>query len=416
MEKLHIIGGNKLEGEVKTSGAKNGVLPAMAVALLTPGIFTIENVPLLNDIKMMAHLLRIIGARVDYSSDLLQIDSNNCSYFEAPYELVSKMRASIYVLSPLLVRFGKAKVSLPGGCAIGARPIDLHLKALQKMGVEIKIEHGYINACCPKLRGADIFFDKSSVGATITVLMAAVRAEGVTNIVNAAIEPEVTYAIDLLLDMGANIEGKGTTNLKVIGVDKLKPVKTSVLPDRIEAGTFLIAGAVTCGNVMVKQCVPEHLKSLTEKLQDIGCDVLQGDDYIKVNLDKRPKSTDITTKPYPGFPTDLQAQFLALMAIADGTSLIEDTIFPERFHHVPELNRLHADIVLDDNRAIVKGVDKLSSAPIMATDLRASAALVIAGLAAEGVTVVSRIYHLDRGYDIMEKKLQQLGAEIHRSV
>lgn len=416
MEKLHISGGKKLQGEVSAAGAKNGALPAMAAALLTPGIFTLDNVPLLNDIKMMAHLLRIIGARVDYSGNSLQIDSSRCSFFEAPYELVSKMRASIYVLSPLLVRFGQAKVSLPGGCAIGARPIDLHLKALQKMGVQLNIEHGYINASCSKLQGADIFFDKSSVGATITVLMAAVKADGVTNVVNAAIEPEVTYFIDMLTEMGAQIEGKGTTSLKVTGVSELRPVTTNVISDRIEAGTFLIAGAITGGEVTVRDCVPAHLNSLTGKLTDIGCDISIGRDYIKVRPDKRPVSTDIITKPYPGFPTDLQAQFLALMTIADGTSVIEDTIFPERFHHVPELNRLHANIVLDDNKAVVKGVEALSSAQIMATDLRASAALVLAGLAAEGETVVSRIYHLDRGYDKMEKKLQQLGAEIRRSV
>ncbi len=415
MDKLLISGGNSLKGEISIAGAKNAVLPAMAVALLTEGDSEIRNVPLLNDIKMMSHLLRIIGTKVDYRDNTLYLDTKHCSFCEAPYELVSKMRASIYVLSPLLARFGRAHVSLPGGCAIGARPIDLHLKSLQKMGVEIKIENGYINAQVDKLKGADIFFDKSSVGATITVLMAAVTAEGITNIINAAIEPEVIYIIELLQAMGANITGKSTTELVVKGVKKLKPVDTEVIADRIEAGTFMIAAAITRGDVKVINCIPHHLFSLMEKLQEAGCQLEYGPDWIHIIAAKKIRSVNITTKPYPGFPTDLQAQFLALMTVAEGTSIIEENIFPERFHHVPELNRLDASIELDDHRAIIKGVKELSSAPVMATDLRASAALVLAGLTAKGTTTLSRVYHLDRGYEKMENKLQKLGADIVRS-
>lgn len=411
-----ITGGKRLKGEVVTAGAKNAVLPAMAVSLLSTGKFILSNVPALNDIKMMSHLLRVLGARVDYDYEgrTLTIDTQYCSFFEAPYELVSKMRASIYVLSPLLVRFGRAKVSLPGGCAIGARPIDLHLKALTKMGVDIDIRNGYIHAKTDRLQGTEIFFDKSSVGATITVLMAAVMAEGETSIINASQEPEVTYTIELLQSMGAGISGKGSTELYVKGVKELSDVKSQIIADRIEAGSFLIAGAITKGDVTVKKCLPHHLYSLTGKLEEAGCLIEKGDDWVRVIAAGRLKSVNITTKPYPGFPTDLQAQFLALMTIAEGTSMIEETIFPERFHHVPELNRLDADIVLDNNKAIIKGVKRLSSAEIMATDLRASAALIIAGLAAEGETTVSRIYHLDRGYEKMESKLKDLGAEIRR--
>jgi UDP-N-acetylglucosamine 1-carboxyvinyltransferase len=416
MEKLTIHGGKPLSGKVQASGAKNAVLPLMAVSILTGGEYCFNNVPFLNDIKMMAHLLRIIGAKVDYENQTLRINSAACSYYEAPYELVSKMRASIYVLSPLLVRFGKARVSLPGGCAIGARPIDLHLKALEKMGVSIRIEHGYINASVKQLYGADIFFDKSSVGATVTVLMAAVKAKGETRITNAALEPEVISVIEYLQAMGADIKGKGTSELLVKGVSSLNPSDTTVIPDRIEAGTFLVAGAITGGDVTVSKCIPQHLAGLTGKLIEAGCVIEKGEGWIRVKAAKKLSSVNITTKPYPGFPTDLQAQFMSLMTLAQGTSVIEETIFAERFHHVPELRRLHADVTLENDRAIVKGVDLLSGAEVMATDLRASAALVLAGLAAQGETTISRIYHLDRGYERMEKKLAALGAVIRREV
>ena len=416
MEKLIVEGGRKLRGEVSVSGAKNAVLPLMAASLLTSGISKINNAPALNDIKMMAHLMRIIGSRVDFEGSVLTIDNRYCSYFEAPYELVSKMRASIYVLSPLLAKFGQARVSLPGGCAIGARPIDLHLKALEKMGAEINIEHGYINAQSKRLQGCDIFFDKASVGATVTVLLAAVTAEGVTRIINAALEPEIGAVVEFLQAMGAKIDGKESTNLIIEGVDKLNSCETTVIPDRIEAGTFLIAGAITRSDIKVINSAPEHLGALLEKLEAAGCQIEKGENWIRLIMEKRPLPVNIITKPYPGFPTDLQAQFTTLMALSEGTSIVEETIFAERFHHIPELNRLDADIILEGDKAIIKGVGQLSGAEVMATDLRASAALVLAGLAAQGETTISRIYHLDRGYEKMENKLNKLGASIKRII
>jgi UDP-N-acetylglucosamine 1-carboxyvinyltransferase len=430
MEKLIIDGGKRLCGEIAVRGAKNAVLPLMAASLLSDGVCKITNVPALNDIKMMAHLMRIIGSRIDFENSTLTIDNRYCSFFEAPYELVSKMRASIYVLSPLLARFGKARVSLPGGCAIGARPIDLHLKALEKMGAVLNIEHGYINARLKKnqtsrikdkerrntarFQGADIFFDKASVGATVTVLLAAVTAEGETRIINAALEPEIGAVVEFLQKMGAKISGSGTSELVVQGVEKLSPVAEAVIPDRIEAGTFLIAAALTRGDVKLTNVIPEHLAALIEKLEEAGCFIEKGKDWLRLTIDKKPQAVSITTKPYPGFPTDLQAQFTSLMALSEGISIVEETIFSERFHHIPELNRLDADIVLEGDKAIIKGVKQLSGAEVMATDLRASAALVLAGLAAQGVTTISRIYHLDRGYEKMEKKLNKLGASIKR--
>jgi len=414
MEKLIIDGGKRLSGEVGISGAKNAVLPLMAASLLAEGTSVLHNVPVLNDIKMMAHLMRIIGSRIEFENNSLRIDNDHCSYYEAPYELVSKMRASIYVLSPLLNRFGTARVSLPGGCAIGARPIDLHLKALEKMGAEIITEHGYINARTGQLKGTEIFFDKASVGATVTVLLAAVKAEGKTEIINAALEPEIGALIDFLQGMGASITGKGTSRLTIEGVKELYPYESQVIPDRIEAGTFLIAAAITQGKIKLVNAHPEHLEALLEKLEAAGCHIEKGENWIEISMDRRPSAVDIITKPYPGFPTDLQAQFTSLMALSGGTSIIEETIFSERFHHIPELNRLDANINLEGDKAIIRGVPQLSGAEVMATDLRASAALVLAGLAAEGETTISRIYHLDRGYERMENKLNQLGASIRR--
>jgi UDP-N-acetylglucosamine 1-carboxyvinyltransferase len=414
MDKFIVEHNRELSGKIYVSGAKNAILPVMAACLLAPGKSVLKNVPTLIDLKTMAHLLRVIGARVDYENGFMNIDSKDVCYPEAPYELVSKMRASIYVLGPLLARLGKAKVSFPGGCAIGTRPVDLHLKAMEALGAEIEIEHGYINAKADKLVGADIHFEKSSVGATINALMAAVLAEGKTRMFNAAMEPEVDSTIDLLLKMGAKIEGKGSTSLFIEGVEELFPVQMDMIPDRIEAGTFLIAGALSTKPITVCGCNPEHLTVLLDKLREAGCDLkIKGTD-ITVNPPARIKATNILTLPHPGFPTDLQAQFTVLMCLADGVSYVEDTVFPDRFMHVAELNRLQADIQMQHNVARIKGVESLSGAEVMATDLRASAALVLAGMIAQGNTTISRIYHIDRGYDRIEEKLNSIGAKIRR--
>ena len=414
MDKFIINGGKKLSGKVEISGAKNAILPIMTATLLAKGKSVLHNVPHLNDIKMMAHVLRVIGARVDYYDGILEIDATHASYFEAPYELVSKMRASIYVLAPLLARFGQSKVSFPGGCAIGTRPVDLHLMAMEKLGAAIDIEHGYIIAKAEKLKGSEIHFPKTSVGATANTLMAAVLAKGETNIFGAASEPDISSLIDFLNKMGARIQGKGTKHLKIIGVKKLEPAEMTMMPDRIEAGTFLIAGAITKSDITISKCEPSHLDALMEKLRAAGADFEIHNNEIKIISPKQIKSVDMTTEPYPGYPTDLQAQFMALMTLAHGESVITETIFPDRFMHVAELNRLDADIRVNKNVATVKGVKSLSGAQVMATDLRASATLVLAGLAAQGQTEVSRIYHIDRGYDKIEEKLRKLGADIKR--
>ncbi len=414
MDRFIIRGGNPLAGVIHVSGAKNAILPVMAASLLAPGKSVLSNVPNLIDLKTMAHLLRVIGARVDLADGKMQIDSTDVCYCEAPYELVSKMRASIYVMGPLLARLGEARVSFPGGCAIGTRPVDLHLKAIEKLGAEVSIEHGYIHAKAKKLKGAVIEFEKSSVGATINTLMACVTAEGQTELLNAAMEPEVDSTIDFLAQMGAKISGRGTTRLTVRGVDELFPVGMQMISDRIEAGTFLIAGALSSEPLTVANCQPHHLDELIQKLRAAGCGIAVQEDSITVEPVRVIKPVDITTLPYPGFPTDLQAQFMVLMALAHGQSVITDTIFPDRFMHVAELNRLQAAISLDLNVATVKGVSQLSGAEVMATDLRASAALVLAGLKAQGETIVNRIYHIDRGYDKIEEKLNSVGAQIVR--
>jgi len=414
MDKFIINGGKKLSGKVEISGAKNAILPIMTATLLAKGKSVLHNVPNLNDIKMMAHVLRVIGARVDYHDGILEIDATHASYFEAPYELVSKMRASIYVLGPLLARFGQSKVSFPGGCAIGTRPVDLHLMAMEKLGAAIDIEHGYILAEAGKLKGSDIHFPKVSVGATANALMAAVLAKGETNIYGAASEPDISSLIDFLNKMGARIQGKGTKHLQIFGVKKLEPAEMIMMPDRIEAGTFLIAAAITKSDITISKCEPSHLDALLEKLRAAGADFEIHNNEIKIISPKHIKSVDMTTEPYPGYPTDLQAQFMALMTLAHGKSVITETIFPDRFMHVAELNRLDADIRVDKNVATIKGVKSLSGAQVMATDLRASATLVLAGLAAKGQTEVSRIYHIDRGYDKIEEKLRKLGADIKR--
>jgi len=414
MQNFIINGQKKLNGEVEISGAKNAILPIMASCLLASGRSTLKNVPHLNDIKMMAHLLRIIGARIDHTSSTMQIDATNCSFYEAPYELVSKMRASIYVLGPLLARFGKVKVSFPGGCAIGTRPVDLHIYAMKQLGAKIDFEHGYIIASAKKLIGNSIKFAKSSVGATANALMASVLAEGVTNIYNAALEPEIGSLIDFLIKMGAQINGKDTTHLQITGVNELYPIPMEMIPDRIEAGTFVIAGAITKSNITIKKCIPQHLDSFLVKIKQTGTKLKITSDSIEIIPADNIQPVNIKTEPYPLYPTDLQAQFMALMCFANGESIIEESIFPDRFMHVSELNRLEANISIDHNRAFVNGVKSLSGAQVMATDLRASAALVLAGLAACDQTTISRIYHIDRGYEKIEEKLQKLGADINR--
>ncbi|MFC1888049.1 UDP-N-acetylglucosamine 1-carboxyvinyltransferase [Candidatus Cloacimonadota bacterium] len=414
MDKFIINGGKKLAGTIEVSGSKNAILPIMTATLLAKGKSVLHNVPYLNDIKMMAHVLRVIGARVDYNDNTLEIDSTHCSYFEAPYELVSKMRASIYVMGPLLARFGEAKVSFPGGCAIGTRPVDLHLMAMEKLGAKIDISHGYIIAKSRRLKGNEIVFPKVSVGATANALMATVTAKGESIIRNAACEPEITSLIDFLNKMGADIRGADTGTLTIRGVKTLNPIEENMIPDRIEAGTFLIAGAITGSTITVAKCNPKHIMALVSEMEKTGCKLKIGENSIEVIPGKTIQPVDIVTSPYPGFPTDLQAQFLTLMTLSEGKSRITDTIFPDRFMHVAELNRLDADISMDANTATVSGTKNLSGAQVMATDLRASAALVLAGLAAQGETTISRIYHIDRGYERIEEKLNKIGADIHR--
>jgi UDP-N-acetylglucosamine 1-carboxyvinyltransferase len=414
LDKIVVNGGKQLKGTVRVSGAKNAVLPIMAATLLADGEFRITNVPDLRDVKTMAHLLRIIGARVDFAGNTLRIDTSNCSFFEAPYELVKTMRASVYVLGPLLARFGNARVSLPGGCALGARPVDLHIKGLQKLGARIELNKGYIHASSASLRGGPISFDVSSVGATGNILMAAVLAEGTTTINNAAREPDITALSDFLTLMGADISGTGTDQLVIKGVKKLHPVDFEVVPDRIETGTFLIAAAITGGEVVVEKADVKNSTNLLAKLRDAGIYIEKERDSIYCRGSERSKPVNITTAPYPGFPTDLQAQWMSLMCVADGNSVITDTVFFDRFTHVAELQRLGANIRLDKNTAVVQGVENLDGAEVMSTDLRASACLILAGLRAAGRTDVHRVYHIDRGYERIEKKLSRLGADIRR--
>ncbi|MFQ5824042.1 MAG: UDP-N-acetylglucosamine 1-carboxyvinyltransferase [bacterium] len=414
MDKIVIIGGRQLKGTVKISGAKNAVLPIMAATLLAPGKFTIRNVPDLRDVKTMAHLLRIIGAQVEFVDHTLKINTTNCNCYEAPYELVKTMRASIYVLGPLLARFSNAKVSLPGGCALGPRPVDLHIKGLKQLGAKIELKNGYICAQADNLKGAHINFDVSSVGATGNILMAAVLAKGKSIIDNAAREPEIAALAEFLVQMGAEIEGIGTGQLKIHGVNELHEVDFTVIPDRIETGTFLIATAITNGEVTLTGVNPNLVTSVTAKLRNAGIYIEEGDSTIFCKAPQRVKAVNLTTAPYPGFPTDLQAQWMALMCVAEGSSIITDTIFFDRFTHVAELKRLGAQIERNENVAVVKGVESLGGAPVMSTDLRASASMILAGLKAERRTEVLRVYHIDRGYECIEEKLKKLGAEIWR--
>ncbi len=413
MQKLIIDGGHHLNGEVKISGAKNAVLPVMAASLLVDGTVKIKQVPDLRDTRTMAELMEVIGAKILFANNEMIVDSGFVKNPIAPYDLVNKMRASFYVLGPLVARFGKAVVSLPGGCAWGPRPVDYHLNGLKKLGAKIELEGGDIIAKAKKLIGNKVRFDFPSVGATGNIVMAAVTAKGETLVENAAKEPEIVQLCEFLVSMGAKIDGIGTTEITVEGVDNLHPVDITIIPDRIEAGTFLIAGAAL-GKITLTNTIPEHLGTVIEKLTEVGCDINIDDSKISVKQAKKLDAIDVTTAVYPGFPTDLQAQWIALMTKSRGSSIITDTIYNDRFSHVPELNRLGANITVEGNSAIVRGVGNLIGAPVRSTDIRASASLILAGLMAKGTTEVSHIHHIDRGYEKIEEKFVQLGAKIKR--
>lgn len=415
MDKFVIHGGKELTGTVEVSGAKNATLALMPAALLASGQSVLFNTPELNDVFTMSKLLKQLGAEIEFENQVLKINSSTVNNQTAPYEHVNKMRASVYVLGPLLARYGYAKVSLPGGCAWGPRPINLHLEGLKKLGAEIELDGGYIIVKAKRLHGAKINFDKSSVGATGNILMASVLAKGTTIINNAAMEPEITNLVNFLIKMGAKISGINTSILEIEGVDDLHPDTIETIPDRIEAGTFLVAAAMTKGNIVVRGGIDAHLYAVLSKLEDTGATIEVDGNDIHINAQNiEPKSIDVSTGIFPGFPTDMQAQWLALMSIADSVSTVTDTIYTDRFSHVAELTRLGADISVQENNAVIKGVKKLKGAKVMSTDLRASASLVLAGLAAEGVTEVLRVYHLDRGYQRLEEKLRSLGADIER--
>ncbi len=414
MDKLVIEGGHRLSGRIKVSGAKNGSLALMPAALLAPGIYHLKNTPNLRDVWTMSRLLGSLGAFAELNNDELFLDTSKINSVEAPYEHVKKMRASFYVLGPLVARYGEARVSLPGGCAWGPRPVDLHLKGLEKLGAEVSLEKGYVIAKAKKLKGAKFHFDVSSVGATGNVLMAATLASGTTVLSNAAAEPEITALARMLVKMGAKIEGIGTTELMIEGVDELRPVDETTIPDRIEAATYLMAAAMTGGNIELENVNPYHLSAVIAKLEESGCEIDVNSDTIRLQAGKEIMPVDITTSVYPGIPTDIQAQWTAYMLMAKGTSRVTDTVYFDRFKHVPELTRLGADIEVVDNTALVKGGNKLEGATVMSSDLRASASLILAALAAKGSTEVLRVYHLDRGYEKLEEKLNSVGAKIRR--
>ena len=417
MDQLRIRGGRRLAGEIVISGAKNAALPEMCAALLTAERVQLHNVPRLHDVTTMARLLKTLGVAVevgDGGESTLALSANDVTSREAPYELVKTMRASILVLGPLLARFGEARVSLPGGCAIGTRPVDQHIKGLQAMGADIVVEHGYIVARAKRLKGARITTDMVTVTGTENLLMAATLAEGETILENAAQEPEVGDLAEMLIAMGARIEGHGTSRIRIVGVERLHGVAHRIVADRIEAGTFLCAVAAAGGDAVLRHARGDHLEAVIDKLREAGATIDAGDGWLRVRADARPRAVSVRTSEYPAFPTDMQAQLMALDCIADGAATITETIFENRFMHVNELLRLGAKIEVDGRVAVVQGVEKLSGATVMATDLRASAGLVIAALVADGETVVDRIYHLDRGYDRMEAKLRALGADIER--
>ena len=417
MDKLRIRGGRRLAGEIAISGAKNAALPELCAALLTAEPVLLSNVPRLHDVTTMLRLLRTMGVVAEQSGDdeaTVSVDARRVPRREAAYDLVKTMRASILVLGPLVARFGEARVSLPGGCAIGTRPVDQHIKGLQALGAEITVEHGYIVARAERLKGARVTTDMITVTGTENLLMAATLAEGETVLENAAQEPEIPDLAEMLIAMGARIEGHGTSRIRIEGVRELHGVAHRIVPDRIEAGTFLCAVAATGGDVVLRRARADHLEAVIDKLREAGATIESGDGWIRVRADRRPRAVSFRTSEYPAFPTDMQAQFMALDCIADGASSVAETIFENRFMHVPELLRLGARIDIDGRVAVIQGVEQLSGAALMATDLRASAGLVIAGLVADGETVVDRIYHLDRGYDRMEAKLRALGADVER--
>ncbi len=414
MEKLKIVGNGPLNGDITVSGAKNAALPILCASLLTADTLRLTNVPQLRDVLTTQKLLQGMGARVMTDNvHEYELTASDIHTLQAPYELVKTMRASILVLGPTLARFGEASVSLPGGCAIGSRPVDQHIKGLAAMGADIVIEHGYVKAR-GKLKGARVVMDMVTVTGTENLLMAATLAEGVTILENAAREPEVTDLAECLVKMGAKISGIGSDRLVIEGVERLHGAEHAVMPDRIEAGTFLVAAAVTQGHVVLRRAHAASMEAVLDKLVEAGCVVEAGDDWISLDMKRRPKAVNVRTLPYPAFPTDMQAQFMTLNALAEGTSRVTETIFENRFMHVPELNRMGANIATEGNTAIITGVPRLSGATVMATDLRASASLVIAGLVADGETIVDRIYHLDRGYEHIEQKLAGVGANIER--
>ena len=413
MDKFIVNGGNQISGKVDISGAKNAVLPLMTAALLIDGKTTINSVPDLRDTRTMMRLLEIIGAEVSFKANSISINASKISNLEAPYDLVKTMRASFYVLGPLLARFGEVRVSLPGGCAWGPRPVDFHLKGLEKLGAKINLESGYILAKAKHLYGNKICFDFPSVGATGNILMASVLAKGETCIENAAKEPEIVQLCEVLNDMGASISGIGSDKLIINGVDNLDSINIDVIPDRIEAGTYLIAGAVM-GDITLNNCSPKHLENFIDKLKLAGANISSTENSISINKIDSINPVDVTTEVYPGFPTDLQAQWMVLMSVANGRSSVIDTVYHDRFTHIPELNRLGADIRLNENKAEINGVKKLIGAQVMSTDIRASAALILGAIIAKGRTEISRVYHIDRGYDSIEKKFKSLGVDIVR--
>ena len=414
MQKLAIQGGNRLNGEVRISGAKNAALPILCASLLTGDSLQLGNVPDLNDVATMRKLLQQMGVAIEVNGGQVVLSAAHIDKLEAPYDMVKTMRAAILVLGPLVARFGEARVSLPGGCAIGSRPVDLHIKGLQAMGAEIHIEHGYIHAQAKRLKGARICFDLVSVTGTENLMMAATLADGVTVLENAAREPEVVDLAHCLIAMGAKVEGAGSDTITITGVEKLHGASHRVMPDRIESGTFLVAAAAAGGSITLTDTRADILDNVLEKLQEAGATIQVADGTISLQMSKRPRAVNVRTAPYPAFPTDMQAQFMALNAVAEGSAMVVETIFENRFMHVQELRRLGAQIDVEGNTAVIKGCVQLEGAAIMATDLRASACLVIAGLVAQGETIVDRIYHLDRGYEHIEAKLSALGAQIRR--
>ena len=414
MSSIVIEGGRPLKGTVKMSSAKNAVLPVIAASLLTESECIIEDAPELEDVKVMTEVLNSLGAKALREGDSIKISAGTIDSFEAPYDLVRKMRASFLVMGPLLARKGRARISMPGGCAIGSRPIDLHLKGFAALGANIELGHGFVEAKCDKLKAATIYLDFPSVGATENIMMAAALAEGQTTIGNAAKEPEIIDVANFLNSMGAKIRGAGTDIIKIEGVKELSGISYTVIPDRIETGTYLVAGAITGGNVLLENVVPEHLKPVIAKLIECGADITEEPEGLRVIGCERPVASDVKTMPYPGFPTDMQAQIMAFLSKACGTSMVIETVFENRYMHVEELKRMGAKIKIEGRSAVVEGVEKLSGAPVKATDLRAGAALILAGLAAEGTTKVMHTYHIDRGYVDIVGKLKNLGANIKK--